>query len=125
MDDLCEAVVTPAWTDGMVFGLSHDDDPSEYFDAPERRVPVSARVDESIKQGIELLIPLWRSRAIALGRDPEMVDQAHVIRRLLRVGVEGALAQALKQAGLKQMPRTPDEWKQLEKSLEKLTRESR
>lgn len=109
----------------MVFGVGTDDDRAEYFEAPERRVQIGVRVDESVKHGLELLIPLWRARAIALGRDPEMVDLAHVVRRLLRVGVEGALAQALKAAGLAQLPGTPDEWKQLEKALEKLARDSR
>lgn len=93
-------------------------DRSQYWQTPpQKRVTLTVRVPEDVKEHLEGVIQLWRILAKLNHSDPEQVTLTYVVERMLRVGVDGVWAQAGAQAGLDGMPRTPEEWQALEAAL--------
>lgn len=97
------------------------DSVSNYFELPEKRVALSARVPESLKGQLSAIVRLWRIRAVARGMTTQeaegSIDMTYVIERLLKVGVEGVWAQEGAAIGLTGMPSDDAEWGALERSI--------
>lgn len=109
------------WSLGAVRAEMHADDVRYYEpQEKERKVQLNLRVEESIRRGLDMLVRLWKVYAKARGEDPGDVDLTFVIRRLLRVGLDGAFAEVLAEAKLERMPATDAEWQRFEKTLEKM-----
>lgn len=97
----------------------------DYFELPERRVQVTAKLPESLKAGLHATVRLWKLMARVRGMDPSDIDLTHVIARLLKIGVDGVWAQAGAIAGLNGMPKDDAEWALLEAALIKRAEEER
>lgn len=109
-----------AWSGRATRGEVSADD-VRYYEAPEeKKVNLNLRVEESIRRGLESLVRLWKLYAKARGEDPDNVDLTFVIKRLLRVGLDGAFGEVLAEAKLERMPNTDAEWARFEKTLEKM-----
>ena len=70
-------------------------DEMPYYERPDPKVPLTARVPRSVREGLEDTVRLWREMAMANG-DVEMKDEIDitmVVTRLLRVGIEGAFTE--------------------------------
>lgn len=86
------------------------DESVDYFDMPpEKRVPMNMRIPASLRAHLEAILELWKVVAETQGLDPDALDLTYVVERLLRVGVDGAWAQAAKEAGIEGTPKTPVE----------------
>lgn len=98
--------------------------PVRYYDAPEGPTSqLNLRIEPSLRGGLEALARFWRAIARAQGRPVEAVEAitvSHVAKRLLTVGLDGAFAEGLSDAGLEALPQTDAEWRRLEQSLERL-----
>jgi hypothetical protein len=89
----------------------------DYFATPEKKVALNLRVPESLKEQLKLVTELWKVMAEAKGLDPADIDMTYVCLRLLRVGIDGAWAQAGQLAGLDGMPTNEAEMERLKKAI--------
>lgn len=89
----------------------------DYFEMPEKKVVLSVRVSEGLKEQLLLVVELWQALAEAKGGDPESINLTHVVERLLRVGVDGTWGQVGHLAGLDGMPRTAEEMAKLKAAI--------
>jgi hypothetical protein len=98
----------------------------DYFELPERRVPLNFRVPETLKLHLQAVVRLWKLMAKARGKDAaflKSIDMTHVCERLLKVGVDGVWAKAGEMAGLQGMPTSEDDWDALERAILKAAKE--
>lgn len=90
---------------------------TDYWKPPDKRVAVNLRLPADLKAHLDGVQQLWRILAEADGEDPDLVTFTYVCERLMRVGVDGVWAQVGEPAGLRGMPRTPEEWTRLKASI--------
>lgn len=88
-----------------------------YYRPPEKRIQLSFRVPESLRDHLDGLVRLWKALAEADGKDPKDIDLTYVCEQLLQVGVDGAWADVGQLAGLQGMPTTEEEWARLTKAI--------
>ena len=79
-----------------------------YYEPPDPKVPISGRVNRSTKERMDGLIRYWKILAKSRGEDPDEIDFAYVLNRLLKTSSIGAWDEA---GG---MPEDEDGWKKLE-----------
>jgi hypothetical protein len=109
-------------------GCDTDQSVANYFQQPDETpdATLNVRVEESTKVGLEALTRFWQMLAITGGTSKSTADKTITVtstaRRLLRVGLEGAFAEALKTAGLDAIPRSESDWARLEKALTDIAR---
>ena len=89
----------------------------DYFEMPERKVVLSVRVSEGLKEQLQLVVELWQTLAEAKGGDPESINLTYVVERLLRVGVDGTWGQVGHLAGLDGMPKNAKEMARLKAAI--------
>jgi hypothetical protein len=92
---------------------------ARYYKRREKSAQLNVRIPESLKAALEEVVRLWRAQAIVDGDPPDDMTLTYVVERLLTVGVEGAWGEKLTDAGLKAVPKTDEEWAQLERSMAK------
>jgi hypothetical protein len=103
------------------------------FKFPERRVPISVRIPESLRKHLDAVVKLWQLTASAEGHDPELIDLTYVVGQLLEDGVGNVWAKVGLAAGIPAektaqrpypgMPVTDEEWSRLERALIKAAKE--
>lgn len=107
---------------GAALDMAFDSMP-DYFDLPEKRVPLNFRVPTSLKEQLQGVMKAWKWMAEARGRDPKDVDLTFVCERLLRGGLDAAWAQMGQSADLDGMPKTEEEWARLRKTIFKAAKD--
>jgi hypothetical protein len=86
---------------------------------PDPKVQLNLRVPRSTKDGIEAIVRLWTSMAVARGEEHEHIDLSYVARRLLKVGIEGAFDEV---GGI---PQSEDDWEKVEAAIVKSAKSKR
>lgn len=91
---------------------------SDYWKAPpQKRKAVNYRFPRDLVLSLEAAQELFRLLALRDDEDPDGVTATYTTERLLRVSLDGLWLQVGAPAGLQGMPRTPEEWERLKKSL--------
>lgn len=91
---------------------------SDYWKAPpQKRKAVNYRFPHDLTLNLEAAQTLFRLLALRDGDDPDAVTATFTAERLLRVSLDGLWLQVGAPAGLQGMPRNPEEWERLKKSL--------
>lgn len=118
---------------GAALAVDHRGSERMKFKLPERRVPVSFRMPESLKRDLLAVVKLWQLTATARGHDPKLVDMTYVVEQLLEEGVGNVWAEIGRMADLPLevtperrypgMPVGDEEWVKLEKALLKAAKE--
>lgn len=83
------------------------------------KVQLNLRVPKSTKDGLEAIVRLWTSMAIARGEEHEHIDLSYVARRLLKVGIEGAFDE------FGGTPQSDDDWAKVEAAIVKSSKSKR
>ena len=102
---------------GKVGGALQDEPVADYFEVPEKKEQITSRFSVSGLRAARALVTLWKIKAEIAGADPDDITLSYVLDRLVKVGADGAWAQALAAAGLQAVPDTQDEWGRLKASL--------
>lgn len=98
-----------------------DFDLADYFALPEKRVPLSVKVPESLKEDLVQMTRAWVLLAVAKGESEEQakrdINVTYAVERFCRVGIDGAWAQIAALVGADRRPETDAEWDALGKAL--------
>lgn len=90
------------------------------YRGPDPKALTSARLRQSVRQGIEAVVLKWKLRAEDVGDQADGIDKTYVMDAILAAGIRDELKPFLDEDG--QLPTSESAWEAVHARIKKSTR---